>query len=143
MDDKQNKTPVKKKVGWKKLIFYTFLIAFGLLFAGLTYAHWIIFHDVKEMCTIAQKEFPGDHVEALIAYLESDNHTFKEKNNAIWALGELADSRALPALKKLVTNKECLKPCDNSLYICQYGLKTAIEHCEGKFVAVKWMWRFL
>lgn len=73
-------------------------------------------------------EFPGDKVEALVAYLDSEGPSLRDKNHAIWALGRFRDPRALPALEKLVTGQ----PCDHAHYVCQYELKKAIENCSGQ-----------
>lgn len=142
--DKMKKESVEKlRRRWFKIIRFTFLVGFVLVLAFLTYVHIVIFRDVKHVCAEARKEFPGDHVEALITYLKSDTHSFKEKNRAIWALGELADKRALTVLISLRTGRECDKPCSATNYICQYELEKAIKHCEGGFIPVKWIWRFL
>jgi hypothetical protein len=96
----------KKKnqsVNWKKLILYGLPIGLGvLLILFILSLHWIS-SDVRETCKKAQQEFEGDCVRALIAYLESDNLSFKEKNHVIWALGEIDDRRALPTLQRLYT----------------------------------------
>ena len=105
----------------------------GLAFLFILFVislHWIS-SDVRAMGKKAQQQFEGDEVEALIAALESDKLTFKEKNQVIWALGEIGDKRALPALEKIYTGELCQKPCDSSQYICQYGIKKALHGCKG------------
>ncbi|MCI0495537.1 hypothetical protein L0Z72_11075 [candidate division KSB1 bacterium] len=82
---------------------------------------------MKSVCQTAQVEFGGDCVEALLSYIESDSHSFKEKNHAIWAIEQFGDRRAIPVLEKLYTGKPCEKPCQTDKYICQYGLEKAIR----------------
>jgi hypothetical protein len=98
-----------------------------------------IHEPVQTMCEEAQSEFSGDCVEALIAYIESDHHSFKEKNQAIWAIGNFGDERALPTLQKLSTGDPCPKPCGKETYICQYGLEKAIRFSKGGSILSPWM----
>jgi hypothetical protein len=102
--------------------------------------HWIS-TDVRATCKKAQ-QFEGDYIEALIAALESDRLNYKEKNQFIWALGEIGDKRALPILHKLFTGEPCPKMCDSNKNICQYGIKKAIRGCKG-FNFVRYLWRWI
>jgi hypothetical protein len=54
------------------------------------------------------------------------------KNEAVWTLGQLADSRALPALESLRTGIPCSRPCRKDDHICQYELEKAIRGCRGE-----------
>ncbi|ODS41147.1 MAG: hypothetical protein A7315_02180 [Candidatus Altiarchaeales archaeon WOR_SM1_79] len=132
----------KKSMNWKKILLYSVPIVFIILIILFVLSlHWIS-SDVKAICKKAQQQFEGDCVEALICALESNHLSFKEKNQSIWALGEIGDKRALPALQKLYTGKPCPKPCDSSQYICQYGVKKAIRGCKG-FNVVRYVWRWI
>ena len=84
--------------------------------------------DLDEIITEATELYEGDTIEALISYLESDDHSLVEKNNAIWALGKLGDERALPALNDLVVGEEC----NHSEYVCQRTLSTSINTIKGE-----------
>ena len=88
--------------------------------------------DLDEVISEATRQYEGDSVEALISYLESDDQSLVEKNNAIWALGKLRDERALPALDKLVVGDEC----NHSEYVCQRTLSTAINTIRGEQVDI-------
>jgi len=126
----------------RKIILYGLPIGFTVLFVlFLLSLHWIS-SDVRAICKKAQQPFEGDCVESLVDYLDSDNLSFKEKNQVIWALGEIGDKRALPVLQKLYTGENCKKPCDTSKYICQYGIEKAIRGCKG-FNVVRYMWRWI
>jgi HEAT repeat protein len=142
MKPNTNSKSLQKALSWKKFFVYGLTICFTLLFILLLITlHWTS-SDVRATCKKAQQQFEGDCVEALIAYLQSDSLSFKEQNHVIWALGEIGDKRALPVLQKLYTGKPCLKPCDSSKYICQYGIKKAIRGCKG-FNVVRYVWQWI
>jgi hypothetical protein len=94
-------------------------------------------HQVRDAVTIAQISSQGDPVTALLAVVNSSDATLDAKNQAIWALGQLGDSRALPTLEALVTNEEC----DHSLKLCQQGLEKAIPLCRGERNLGAFIWR--
>ena len=114
----------------KSLLIGGLLIGVSLAGGGYGYLHWTIQSSLDEHSTIAQQAHPhpGDDLAALIAYLESDSHSPREKNQAVWALGQLRDSRALPALERYYTGQ----PCNHDEFICQRELAKAIELCQGQ-----------
>ncbi len=81
-------------------------------------------------CRTAQAAHPhpGDDVAALLDYVQSDAHSLRERNEAVWALGQARDPRALPILKSHFTGE----PCDHAKCLCQGELSKAISLCEGK-----------
>ena len=126
----------------KKFSVYTifFILSACVLFYGV--ACWTIYKEVRSICQGAKEHFDGDEVEATIALLESET-SFVVKNRAVWALGQIGDPRALPALQDQLTAIPCEKPCPKHKYVCQYGLETAIKNCSGEFSLTRWMYRFL
>lgn len=86
-----------------KILKYGFPVCFGLLMVMLVFLFSIIYFPLLSFCRNAQKVYGGDCVEAIIEYIESDRHPYKEKNHAIWAIGQLGDPRAVPVLEKLQT----------------------------------------
>lgn len=94
---------------------------------------------VKERCLEAQQEFGGDCVEALVALVESEAHTYIERNQAVWALGQLADERALPALRRVQSKVPCERPCRRDKHLCQYEIEKAIHWCERGTLFSRWM----
>ncbi|MHC4540183.1 MAG: hypothetical protein ACYS74_10440 [Planctomycetota bacterium] len=87
---------------------------------------WTELH-VKKMCEMATRKYPGDKVEALMMFVESEEYgysaeRYRANNHAFWALGQLGDKRALPFLRKLLTGE----PCDHETNLCQGEIK------EGK-----------
>ncbi len=93
-------------------------------------------HQVRDAIAVAQSSSIGDPVTALLAVVNSPDATLEVKNQAIWALGQLGDPRALPILEPLVSGEEC----DHAQQICQQGLEKAIPLCRGErnFGALVW-----
>lgn len=112
-----------------------FIIAFAISLR-------VIFLNVRSTCMEAQMKFEGDCVETLMAYVESDETNFKQKNKGIWALSQLADERALPLMHELLENKTCKDPCDRDNCICELLVNRAIKFTEG-FTVTKWMYKNL
>jgi hypothetical protein len=111
----------------------TLLIWAGLAAAALLLVLFIIiplymdFH-VDRYCDQARDLYPGDDVEALIAYVESDDHLAQEKNRMVWTLGELRDPRALPALGKLLESGAGDRPG----LVSRYEVEKAISKIRGE-----------
>lgn len=84
--------------------------------------------DVNRSSAAARQRFPDerDRIAALIAVMRSEELPLTERNRAIWALGQIADPRALPALEEAHTGK----PCNHAIAICQYELDKAIKRCR-------------
>ena len=110
-----------------------------LLFFVIT-CTWIGF-DVKDQCQKAKGEYGGDCVEALIAVLNDEGKGYRTRNSAIWALGQLGDSRALPVLESYYTgNIPDREPLDGT--ISQYELKKAINLTSGGVNLSAPFWRY-
>jgi hypothetical protein len=111
----------------KKILLYGVSACLVSFLAIYVWACWNIGSGVDKITAQATKEYPGDRVEALIAYMQSEKHCLKDRNMAIWALGQIGDGRALPVLEKLYTGG----PCEHDKYVCQRELKKAIDLCKG------------
>jgi PBS lyase HEAT-like repeat len=92
---------------------------------------------VRSICETALQAFPGDRVLALMQLVESDRHGVRDRNRAIWALGQLGDPRALPLLRRHFTGGES----DERTELSQYELKKAIALCEGATNISAFVWR--
>lgn len=112
-----------------KFVFLPILI--GVILSGgiIGYIAWSTHRATLEYSAMAQQlhPHPGDDVRALIDYMQSDEHSLKDRNHAVWALGRWSDSRALSALEAAYTGK----PCDHDKQLCQYELRKAINRCGG------------
>jgi hypothetical protein len=84
-------------------------------------------------------QFDGDRVEALIALVDCQACSLRDRTQAVWALGQLRDKRALPVLYKYFTGK----PCDHQRLICQYEISKAIRWTEGKSFMLPQIWRLM
>ena len=110
------------------LVSLTVLLVFCLCgFIGLRY---LIQSSLDDLCATAQAAHPhsGNSVASLIDYVESESHTLSQRNSAVWALGQLRNPKALPALEKAYTGN----PSDHKTALCQYELEKAIRLCKGE-----------
>ena len=112
---------------------------FTLLF--VTTCVWIGF-DVKRQCRDATSEYGQEQcVDALILLLNDENRGFSARNSAIWALGQLGDSKALPVLESYYTGDiPAREPFDK--VISQYELKKAINLAKGGLNLTAVFWRY-
>ena len=97
-------------------------------------------YDVKKRCEFAQGEYGGECVDALMRQI-ADESTDYGKNDAIWAIGQLGDKRAVSFLKKYDTGEKLpdREPWNNG--ISQYELRKAIKLLENGFNASAFVWR--
>ncbi|MBU1117548.1 HEAT repeat domain-containing protein [Patescibacteria group bacterium] len=126
---------------FKKPILFIGAIGFSIfiLFFTIT-CTWIGF-DVKSKCYDAQKEYGGSCTESLISLLEDENRGFQARNSAIWVLGQLGSSSALPVLEKFYTgNIPYREPLNKT--ISQYELKKAINLVNGGKNLTAIFWRY-
>jgi hypothetical protein len=127
----------KKLTQW--LLYWTVLGAGMFMLIFLITSTWIGV-SVKEKCQVAQGKYQSDCTQALMATLSSEQESFRNKNYAIWSLGQLGDDQALPLLKSLYTGViPEREPYDAD--ISQYELKKAIVLLEGGFNITSWVWR--
>lgn len=131
---KINKKYIKEK------LFYVFAVGISILFLFFFVIGTCIGHEVKNVCKNAKREHEGDCIEALIMLVDDENKGFRQRNSAIWTLGQLGDSRALPTLQKFYTgNIPQKEPLDDM--ISQYELKKAINLLDNGFNITSFIWR--
>ena len=119
----------------KKVLVYGTLICFTFLFIVYLWACFDIRSSVKEISAEATQQYSGDRIEALMAYVDSKNISLRQRNRAVWALGQIGDERALPTLEKSYTGG----PCDHDSRLCQGELQKAIKLCKGGLNATAWL----
>lgn len=115
----------------KEKLFYIVAIGISifLLFFFIT-SVWIGY-EVKNLCQNAKWQYSGNCTDALIAQLKDEHRGFKARNDAIWALGQIGNTSALPTLKSFYTGNIPLRePLNKS--ISQYELKKAIRLMSGE-----------
>jgi hypothetical protein len=99
-------------------------IAAILALAGLQlYIGW----EARRTADRARAQFGGDRVIGLARMVDCESCGLGERNRAVWALGELGDERALPALRSHHRGGKC----DHSRELCQYELDKAIRKIDG------------
>jgi hypothetical protein len=122
----------------KKILIVFTLIGFCcmlLIEAGFCW----IYSDVKKICIEAKNQFNGDCISSLILVIESKDTSYLQKNNAVWAIGQLADPKALPVLNQAREKAKCGKPCPLNKYFCRYEIDKAIKWCS-KGNITSWMY---
>ena len=119
----------------KKVLVYGTLSCLAFLLAAFAMICFSIRSSVKEISAEATQQYPGDRIEALMAYVDSENKSLRQRNRAVWALGQIGDERALPTLEKSYTGQ----PCDHDSRLCQGELQKAIKLCKGGLNATTWL----
>lgn len=136
----------------KQKLFFTGAVGVSIFLLFFIIGCVWIGYEVKKQCQDAKREYPTssrlsrdfegqvDCVEALISVLNDENKSFRIRNSAIWALGQLGDSRALSVLQGYYTgNIPQREPLDKT--ISQYELKKAINLTKGGFNITAIFWR--
>lgn len=118
---------IERKRGWVKLLFGAVALIVLLGVAGLVVVSAYIRSDVRATGDWARQRHTGDAVEALVACVEDSTLSLKERNRAIWALGQLGDRRALSVLRQHQTGQ----PCDHDHRLCERELGKAIKLIDG------------
>jgi hypothetical protein len=141
--EKGKEMALKSTSRFKRVLLRGTLIVLLVCVVGIALLSlWIELH-VKKMCEMATQRYPGDKVEALMMFAETeeygyDAHHYRTNNHVFWALGQLGDKRALPFLKNLLTHE----PCDHETNLCQGEIQEAIRKLErGGFNLPKFLWR--
>ena len=119
----------------RRVLGYGALICFAFLFVAFLCICFSIRSSAKEISAMAVREFPGDRIVALMTYVDSKNYGLRQRNRAVWALGQIGDERALTTLEKFCTGG----PCDHESRLCQGELQKAIKLCKGSLNATAWL----
>jgi hypothetical protein len=111
---------------------FAFLIITLLLsiLAFIFTVYLVLFFEVRDICNLAQKEYKSDCVTSLLKVLDDNEKTIKQKNDAIWTLGQLADERALEKLENMfVADYPEREPLDK--VISSYEIEKAIRWIQN------------
>jgi hypothetical protein len=132
---------LKMKTDKRQLNTLLYLAAVGfsmLLLAFVVGATWIG-QGVKENCQDAQRKYDGDCVQALSALLQDENNSYRERNLAVWALGQIGEPQPSELLNSYYTG---IIPPKESLDegLSQYELKKAIQQVNGGVNIMRWLW---
>lgn len=122
----------------KKIILYVFAILLFFLILSVIFSFHAIYTSVKNICIRAKNDFGENCITSLVLLVRSDNYSEKDKIHAVWALGQIADSSAIPYLEEFQEKYECIDPSQKSK-IC-YELYKALKWCTRGNVT-SWMYR--
>lgn len=125
------------RFGIKKTIAGGVLLLTAICLFGLLALVILIGAETRSISRQACATYPGERTQAVIALLEDENAPLTERNRAAWALGQLGDRAALPALKKHLTGQQC----DHERELCQHELVKAIKLIESDFNPLALIWR--
>ena len=113
----------------KKILLVMVLVLFSGTIVSYFGMGFVIRSKVDEICRTAMAQYDGTgKAEALINVLKSDTQSLEAKNDAIYALGYVRDTNALPVLRGLRTGTAC----DHGRFVCQRALNRTIRYMEGK-----------
>jgi len=127
---------------WRKIRKWTIRVSAILLialFAFVIVAELSIGLSVLAFSRSAQTKFPGDRVTALSTVVDSESCDLRDRNHAVWALGQLADTRAVPVLEKHYTGARC----DHRHKICQHEINKALRLTRSGYNPGAFLWRWL
>ena len=100
----------------------------------------VIGESVNDICTTAKLQHRGKCPESLVKYLKDDTNSFKDRNTAIWALGQLGEESALETLEGYYTGEiPEREPLDEAL--SQHEIKKAINLINSGFNITAFLWR--
>jgi len=105
------------------------------LIASFVALVWFIHIGARNYAEEARQQYPGDEVEALTRAIADEHRTVRDRNHAVWALGQLRDPRGLPVLRRHYADERCrVDKC-----LSRYELKKAIDLCTGRTSAPRWL----
>ena len=121
--------------------FYLFVIGISLFLLFFVITCTWIGYSVKSKCLEAKADYGGNCTDSLISLLQDDTQSYRSRNSAIWALGQLGDQSALPVLESFYTGNIPDREPINST-ISQYELKKAINLLTGGTNLTAIFWRY-
>ena len=128
----------KKKLG--RWFLYWLVLGAGLFILLFLVTTTLIGVEVKGRCLAAQGKYQGDCIEALVKTLEDKGNSFRERNYAIWSLGQLGEKKALSVLETFYTgNISSRESYDDGL--SQYELRKAINLIKSGINLSAPVWR--
>lgn len=119
------------------------ILAIGILIIGflifIITSLWIG-SDVRRYCKSAIKIYEGNCVSALSEMVDDTSMPFRDRNHAVWALGQLGNPKALSYITKYYTGKVPEKESlDTSL--SQRKMTKAIKLMQGGVNLSAIIWR--
>ena len=127
---------------FKKILIYSSLFAVSAFIALFIVTSLSIGNSVEKNCQMAQDKYPDNCTQALISYLQDKDNSYRSRNSAIWALGQLGDPQATKVLQSYYTGTV---PPRESLDqdLSQLELKKAIKLTKGGINLTRPIWKNL
>lgn len=122
---------------WLKFVISGILIVGFIIF--IIASLWIG-SDVRKYCRDAKKVYEGDCVTVLSEMVDDKSMPPIYRNNAIWALGQLGDPKALTYLNKYYTGIIPEKEDPNKV-LSQYEMSKAMKLMQGGINLPALVWR--
>jgi hypothetical protein len=101
------------------------LLGMVVLFAGIQVT---ISRGVDDVARAAVAQYPGTAVDALIANVDCESCPLRERNRAVWALGQMREPRALRVIRKYQTGEKC----DHARGLCQDEIRKALSAIDRR-----------
>lgn len=119
----------------KKIVLAIIIIMLVVVAGGV----FSIYYTVWKTCDLAKEKYGSKCQTALVAVLEDGNASPKEKNDAIWVIGQMAEPESLAALEKLYVGKvpEGREPLNE--VVSQYEIEKAIRWIKNGNIT-SWMY---
>ena len=128
------------RLNWGKYTVGVFVIFMPVPVTGVAVAELLIGSAVRAYSQNAQTYFHGKRVEALIAMVECESCYLPDRNNAVWTLGQLDDTRALPVLEKYYVGAKGYQPNNLSQDRLGIALRHLRHEDNNRFESVLWRW---
>jgi hypothetical protein len=127
---------------FKKIIIFISFSIIGILMISLLVTGILIGTSVGNYCQDTTSRYQQqDCVTALMTAVEDESLSFGERNSAIWALGQLGDSQALPILEKYYSdNIPDQEPWNEML--SKHEVKKAVKLLNGGLNITAFTWRW-
>ena len=134
-DGYEKKSSMRRKIN--RLIFRA-VVTISMAVLGLIVTDGLLIGShLRLFCRNAQSQFPGNRVDALIALVQCKSCDRRDRNNAVWALGQLDDQRALPVLEFCYTGNHG-EPLDRERL--QIALRHLRHQDKNRSEAFLWRW---
>ena len=139
------KKVTKKILGFKKdklkqWFLYWFLFGIAFIILGFLVTSTWIGLTVRENCLWAESKYKSDCVESLIETVADEDNSFKQRNDAIWALGQIGDERAKESLLEYMPKTIPDREPYNEV-ISGYEIQKAVNLIESGFNPTKFIWK--
>ncbi len=123
----------------KRIMFPAAIITFVILILLIFLASYMMGYGTHRECLKAQAIHKGSCTTALLSVVNDERSSIKDKDLAIWAIGQIGNPEAITALQAHQTDEECpRKAC-----ISQFEIQKAIDLCSGKLNAAGKIWKLI